>query len=197
MKIAVCGDSFAADWQVKYPDQKGWPNLLAEQHTVTNIAQAAVSEYKVLQQIKSIDFTQYNAVIISHASPNRVHCKVHPVHANDPLHKDADLIYSDLKDRPESDTKIAVDYFERYFELDYYNDISRLLCEEILYILGEYPELNQFHMVNNANGIRYDIPCVYNINQTFSKHPGLINHLDDHGNQIVFDEISHWLTSLN
>ena len=29
MNILICGDSFAADWTVKYAGQ-GWPNLLAQ-----------------------------------------------------------------------------------------------------------------------------------------------------------------------
>jgi hypothetical protein len=97
----------------------------------------------------------------------------------------------------ELDAKIAVDYFERYFELDYYDDISQLLCKEILNLLGEYPNLSQFHIVNNANGIKYDLPEVYNINSTFSKNTGSMNHLNNQGNQIVFDKISHWLSSIN
>ena len=51
MKILICGDSFAADWTVKYPGQ-GWPNMLAEIHEVTNLAQAGCSEYKILKQLE-------------------------------------------------------------------------------------------------------------------------------------------------
>jgi hypothetical protein len=36
MKVLIVGDSFAADWTVKYPSGKGWVNLLAEHHDVTN-----------------------------------------------------------------------------------------------------------------------------------------------------------------
>ena len=77
MRVLIAGDSFAADWQVKYPTQAGWPNLLVDKYTVTNIAQAAVSEYKILKQIQSVDLNQYDSIIISHASPNRIHCVKH------------------------------------------------------------------------------------------------------------------------
>ena len=54
MKILILGDSFATDWTSKYPQGKGWPNLLAEKFDVTNLAQAGISEYKILKQIKSV-----------------------------------------------------------------------------------------------------------------------------------------------
>ena len=194
MKILIAGDSFAADWQIKYPDQKGWVNLLSEKYDVTNIAQAAVSEYKILKQIKSVDFINYDSVIISHASPNRIHCINHPVHSNDLLHKDSDLIYADLLEQESTkDVQIAIDYFERYFELDYYKDISDLICMEILNILGHYQHLNQFHLTNYVNNAKYDFLPSYNINKLFAEHRGIINHLDDQGNQMVYNIIDTWL----
>jgi hypothetical protein len=35
MKILIIGDSFAADWSVKYNDYAGWPNLLAQTLVLT------------------------------------------------------------------------------------------------------------------------------------------------------------------
>ena len=96
MKVLICGDSFAADWTVKYTG-KGWPNLIAENYTVTNLAQAGCSEYKIYLQLASANLDQYDAIIVSHTSPNRLPVEVHPVHSNDPLHKNSDLIYTDLK----------------------------------------------------------------------------------------------------
>lgn len=197
MKILLCGDSFAADWQVKYPTQQGWPNLLAAKYTVTNIAQAAVSEYKILQQIKRVDLSRFDAVIISHASPNRVHCNIHPIHSADPLHKDSDLIYRDLEDRTDVDSTIARNYFERYFELDYYSEISNLLCMAILNRLGEFSELSQLHLVNYHKTNPYDFLPSYNVNPVFSKYPGLINHFNKQGNKYIFEEVDRWLSSLN
>ena len=47
--ILICGDSFAADWTKKY-DGTGWVNMLTKDHTITNIAEAGVSEYKIYKQ---------------------------------------------------------------------------------------------------------------------------------------------------
>jgi hypothetical protein len=134
MKVLIAGDSFAADWRVKYPNQTGWPNLLAEKYDTTNIAQAGVSEYKILKQIQNVDLSKYDSVIISHASPNRVHCLSHPVHSNDTLHKDSDLIYTDLLEQePTDDVKIAIEYFKRYFEIlpCQESNLTRLIFFEI------------------------------------------------------------------
>jgi len=194
MKVLIAGDSFAADWQIKYPNKKGWPNLLAEKYDVTNIAQAAVSEYKIWQQIKSVDLNKFDSVVISHASPNRIYCVQHPVHSADPLHKDSDLIYADLLEQPATkDVQLAIDYFERYFELDYYKDVSDLICMEILNTLGQYTHLNQFHLTNYISDTKYDFLPSYNLNKIFVQHRGLINHFDDQGNQILYNIIDTWL----
>ena len=48
-KILICGDSFAADWSKKY-EGKGWVNMIENDHVITNIAEAGVSEYKIYKQ---------------------------------------------------------------------------------------------------------------------------------------------------
>ena len=96
--ILIIGDSFAADWSTKYKDYLGWPTLLAQSHTVTNLAQAGVSEHKIYKQLCSVqDLSVYDVVIVAHTSPFRVPTKRHPMHSKDVLHKDADLIYTDIE----------------------------------------------------------------------------------------------------
>jgi hypothetical protein len=200
MKILLCGDSFAADWTKKSADAKGWPNLLAARYNVTNLAQAAVSEYKIWNQVKSADLSKFDTIIISHASPNRIHCVNHPVHADNPLHKDSDLIYTDvLAHRDNSDADLAVKFFERYFELDYYQDIAELICKDILNILGEYAHLNQIHLVNINKKPLYNFLPYIDINPIFTKHrgpSGSENHLTDQGNQLVLDLLEKQLQGM-
>ena len=97
-KILICGDSFAADWTAKYPVE-GWPNLLAKNYTVTNLA-------------------QYDYIIVFHTSPNRLYTKVHPIHHQDILHNNSDLLYSDIKEHSKNNPSLLpiVEYFENYFE---------------------------------------------------------------------------------
>ena len=193
-KILLAGDSFAADWQVKHPDQEGWVNLLAKEYDVTNVAQAAVSEYKILKQITSVDLTKFDTIIVSHATPNRLHCETHPIHSDDKLHGNADLIYQDLVGHTESDdAQTAVKFFERYFETEYYKYTSNLICMDILRHLGEFENLNQIHLENYKKVIKYtDLPAI-NFNPIFSKHRGLMNHLDNTGNQLMLDKIKKCL----
>jgi hypothetical protein len=92
-RLLIAGDSFAA----RYPDDQGqgWPLLLRELYEVTNVAQAGVSEYKILKQLQSIsNIGQYNFIVIAHTSPHRVHTRK-SIH-NTELHKDCDLLLSDV-----------------------------------------------------------------------------------------------------
>ena len=90
-KILIAGDSFAADWTVKYKGE-GWVNTLCKDYDVTNIAQAGVSEYKIYNQLKKIDVSKYDIILISHTSAYRIPVVEHPIHSKDILHNNCDLI---------------------------------------------------------------------------------------------------------
>ena len=90
------GDSWAADWSSQYDQYQGWPNILAERHSVTNIAQAGVSQYSINQQLYDIDISDYDHIIVSITSPYRLYTPKHPVHIAG-LHANSDLIYTDLE----------------------------------------------------------------------------------------------------
>ena len=87
--IALLGDSFAAEYNADTP---GWVDILAEQHSVNNVAGAGVGEYKILRQLRDIQSTNpnwkslYECVIVTHTSPFRVHTPKHPLHKKG-LHK--------------------------------------------------------------------------------------------------------------
>jgi hypothetical protein len=110
MKIFIAGDSFAADWSIKYPTMQGWPNMLADIHTVTNAAEAGCGEYKILKQLTSHALADYDAIIVSHTSPYRIHTNFHPVHGKDKLHYNSDFIYEDCRAHK---LKFMIEYFEK------------------------------------------------------------------------------------
>ena len=127
MNVLILGDSWAADWSEQYSEYLGWPNIVAEQHTVTNIAQAGVSQYSILKQLDTVQPQDYDAVIISITSPYRVYTPQHPVHTSG-LHTNSDLIYTDIEhhatENPDNKRlQSAKAYFEHHYDLgeDLYN----------------------------------------------------------------------------
>jgi len=191
-KILIAGDSFAADWTVKHQG-KGWVNMLSEIYDVTIVAQAGVSEYKIIKQIQSSNLTQYSHIIISHTSPFRIPVKEHPLHSTDILHSNCDLIYSDLKDN-ENNTlaKIGVDFFENLYDTDYALFVHDLMLK---YIDSKYKHRQIINITFFEHGNLYKPKNFINFEKTFKENRGHINHLNDKGNQIVFDTIKKILSN--
>lgn len=189
MNILICGDSFAADWTVKYSGQ-GWPNMIANDYNVTNLAQAGCSEYKIYKQLTSIDLNQFDKIIISHTSPYRIPIKIHPVHAKDLLHKNSDLIYTDIKEHSKTNTNLSsiIDFFENYFDIESSLFVHNLICEKIDKITKSIPTI---HLTNSDwNGL-YLFDNMLNFEYLFKSNRGLINHYDEKGNQIIYRAIKN------
>jgi len=185
LKILLAGDSFAAKW----PGANGWPDLLASKHTVTNIAQAGVSEYKILKQIENSTLDYFDYVIVSHTSPSRVHTREHPIHKQG-LHKDCDLIYNDIADRSSwfnPSLRSAQDYFKYHYDDEYQIDMYQLMRKEIKKLLTSRKYLSITH---NRISTKY---AVERNNISFStvweQHRGNINHYTEKGNLIVYKDI--------
>lgn len=184
MKILIVGDSFAADWSVKYTQYKGWPNLIAEEYETTNLAQAGVGQYKIYKQIKSVNIEKFDVVISSYTSPYRVHTPCHPVHNNDLLHKNCDLLANDIeyffhKDKKNESLTSARNYFKYHFDINYYNTIYKLLVEQCNNLLKGIKHIK----ISNLPNVTYDWSLIT------SKHKGLINHLSEEGNKVIYREL--------
>ena len=178
-KILICGDSFAADWTKKY-NGSGWVNMLLDDYLVTNIAEAGVSEYKIFKQLESIDVNIFDKVIVSHTSPYRIPVKEHPIHSNDILHHNCDLIYSDLKEhKDEPLIQSAIDFYENLFDLDYACFIHDLIIKEICSKHKNLINITFFNMNKN----------MYNFEDVYLNNKGLINHMNDQGNLIIYNKI--------
>ena len=182
MQILICGDSFAADWQVKYPGSQGWPNMLAKDYAVTNLAQAGCGEYKIYQQLLSVNLKKFDVVIISHTSPYRLYVKQHPIHHNDPLHANSDLIYSDAV---EHGLNSVVEYFEKYFDLEYADFIHGLICKKIDHLLINKSVIHMEHTGES----KYKFKDILNFEQLFKQHRGTINYYDEKGNIEIYNSI--------
>lgn len=194
-KILIVGDSFAADWSVKYRDYPGWPNLLADQYAVTNFAQAGCSEYKIWLQIQSADFASYDAVIVSHTSPYRLPVEHHPIHQGDVLHNNCDLIYTDIKESGRKDLRLITEFFEKYFDTDYARFVHGLIVNhELDHIQQNFsgPVLR----ISNLPSEHLQLDDSFlDFSDLFRYERGKINHYSEQGNQLIFETIRQWLDS--
>ena len=186
-KILICGDSFAADWTVKYPGM-GWPNLLAEKYDVMNLAQAGCGEYKIYQQLSSVDLSLFDYIIVFHTSPTRLHTPFHPIHHSDPLHHSSDFIYTDVKDYSKMNAELApvVKYFENFFDLEHATFMHGLVCARIEQLLLPY-------RVIHATGILWDNLYQFKNMVDYSKfakpNVGNLNHYDPRTNVFVYEDL--------
>lgn len=180
-KLLIVGDSFAADWTKKYKGS-GWVNMLSQDFDVKNIAEAGVSEYKIYKQLKSEDVKKYDYVLISHTSAYRIPIIEHPIHSKDILHNNCDLIYLDLKEHKDNPiAKIGVDFYENIFYPEYFIFTYQLIMEKIIM---EYP--NSINITFFDSFKKDDIIGFENL---YLENKGLINHLSEAGNEIMYKKI--------
>jgi len=186
VNILITGDSFAADWTIKYKNYGvGWPNIIAKTHNVTNIAQAGCSEYKILKQLQSVQLSNFDIVIVSHTSPYRLYTPEHPLHKNDKLHHASDLMYTDLlyhyQTTNNKDIKTLIEYFEKYFDIEYAKYVYSLIFNEIRNLCNDktihISHINLSDMINDIN--------VTEINMFREDNRGLINHYNQKTNNWI------------
>jgi hypothetical protein len=203
LNILIIGDSFAADWSVKHRDYLGWPNLLARDHCVINLARAGIGEYKILRQLINFgSLDQIDLVLVSHTSAFRVHTPLHPVHANDALHSDADLMLKDLEYHASKITNRfnyslhnAIDYFRYHFDQEYYETMYELIRENINQKLGNTPVI----VLNNLpESLQFATEStVLDFEELWQTQPGLINHFSQIGNEIIYNKLTTVIDSMN
>ena len=189
MKILIVGDSFAADWSVKY-DVTGWPNLLADEHDVVNEAQAGCGEYKIYLQLKRHHLSNYDAVIVSHTSPYRLHVDEHPIHKNDPLHYNSDFIYADVVDHGLRD---VAEFYKKYFDLEHAEFMHGLVCKEIDQLTKPYPVI---HITHSKWDNLYKFNNMIDFSNVNKRNPGWANHYSNAGNVLVLEEIKSRLANM-
>lgn len=179
MNVLICGDSFSADWSVKYPNAQGWPNLLSKDVNVTNLSNAGSSEYRIWKNLQTQDLKKYDAIIISHTSPYRLYVKTHPIHKNEKLHRHSDFIYNDVV---EHNIKIVSEYIEQYYDLEYAIDIHQLLILKMLDICKDHRCFHIKHMnINHPPDVK-----IIDFSDVWKENKGIINHYSDNGNIIVY-----------
>lgn len=186
MKVLLCGDSFSADYTVKDKSSNGWPTMLAKDVDLTNVSRAGASEYRIWRQVRDNLNNSYDKVVVSHTSPYRIYVEKHPLHQNDILHQECDLIYNDIKGR-------GLDHIERWFE-ECFNeehavDLHQLLIKDIDRMCKDHNVIHLGHLDISAPD-NFDF---VNLNDIWKVNPGPVNHYDDKGNQIVYVKLRDML----
>jgi hypothetical protein len=189
-KILVIGDSFAADWSVKYP-VKGWTNFLADKFSVVNLAQAGCSEYKIKKQLDSVNPLDFTHAVVVHTSKSRIPVETHPLHHADSLMHACDFIYSDVLDNKDPNVKCVKEYYEKFYYEDFFDYIYDLIVCDIDKILLQC-KIPTLHITF----FDHTLPVPHkNFNSLFINCRGNANHINEQANQQVFSEVKSWITS--
>lgn len=190
LKILISGDSFAADWSLKYPNVCGWPNMLAKIYNVTNIAECGISQYKIWQQIKNSNLNNFDICIVCHTSPYRVHTRKHPIHYNDILHKNSDLILNDVEYHKNKLSNIfnrslitAVNWFKFHYDPEFQEVIYKLIKKDIQEMIEKIHFIEIFNFEKNDSKFCYS--------KYLETDRGNINHFNARVNNIIFNDIKN------
>jgi len=191
MKILLVGDSFGADWTVKYSDIHGWVNMLAQEYAVDNQCLAGCSEYKIRNQLVEHLTGDVTHCIIVHTSPYRLPVKQHPLHSDDCLHHSCDFIYNDVANSKNSQVDCIKEYYEKYFYDEFFLYVHDLIINDIKQILQtkNVASLHMSFFPDSSNQFN-----VVDYNELFVQSPGLVNHLSPDANRQVFNDVKIWLS---
>ena len=191
INILIAGDSFAARWP---GEEFGWVNYIERKYNVTNVAQAGVSEYKILKQIESVNLKNFDLVIVSHTSPSRVHTPNHPLHKSG-FHKDCDLIYTDLESHNSffnAGLNTAKGWFKHHYDEAYQIDMYKLLRKQINDII-DIPYISLTH-IDIAASLTVEKDNI-DYSDLWKKERGEVNHYTDIGNRVIFKMLTEKIKS--
>jgi len=180
-RLLICGDSFSADWTKKY-EGIGWVNMLENDFNITNISQAGVSEYKIYQQLNSVDLSKFDKILVSHTSAYRIPIQEHPIHKDDVLHYNCDILFSDVEKHLDNPVmKTAYDFYSDIFYPDYFCFVNDLIYEKIKGIAPTATHITFFDSF-------YD-DSIHKFENIFLENNGTMNHLNELGNRIIYQKV--------
>ena len=182
--LGIFGDSFGVETANEpYPS---WVSLLRKDYSIKNFCQSGVSEYKILQQLKSVDLKTFDTILITHTSPTRVYVKYNPLHQDTEYHKNCDLILSDVESATGEFAQAAQLYFKHIFDVDYACDMHNMVCREIDDITQNHDVVHVTHFDYSR---LYKFPNMLNFHKIFLKHRGAVNHYSEFGNKLVYETL--------
>jgi hypothetical protein len=178
-KILIAGDSFACDWG----NDTEWWKLL--DYSITNVAQAGASEYKIIKSLINID--NYDLAIVFHTSPSRIYTTNNIKHTLNKLHRDSCYVIGDIladNSRLADAMRLYVKYF---YDEEYINYTHRLMLADVIRLTSTIPTIH-------ASGFDYTniytFDCFIPANDLFTHHGGNSCHLNNQGNVLLADRIN-------
>lgn len=189
MNILIAGDSFSS---AELSANFGWPGLLAQQHQVTNISAPGIGEYKILQRLQQQDLASYDRVIVSHTSPNRVHCEHNPLYPPGHIYADSDLIFADVENKSKTDSvaESMYQYFVKIFDPEYYLFVHHACCEKIDQLLANHKTI---HITHFDWTDFYQFDSMLNFYDLWKQNPGTYNHYTQQANQVILQTLENLL----
>jgi len=184
-RILIAGDSFSS---AELAGDHGWATLLANQYSVTNISQPGIGEYKILKNLELQDLSKFDAIIVSHTSPNRIHCEQNPLYPPTHIYRTSDLLFSDVENKVKDNrlAKSVYDYFVHVFDPTYYEFVHTSCCEKIDLLTQPYKTI---HITNFEWQNLYKFPDLINFYSLWTSNKGPYTHYNIAGNQVIFDTL--------
>jgi hypothetical protein len=185
MKILIAGDSFAS---AELAGEYGWVQQLADVHPVTNISSPGIGEYKIYQRLNSVELDWYDAIIVSHTSPNRVHCEENFLYPNGHIYRASDLIFADVESKRKTNkfAESMFEYFGFVFDPDYYKFVHSSSCQAIDQLTQNKKVI---HITHFDWTDLYTFSSMINFYQTWVSNQGTCNHYNKQGNEIIFQTV--------
>jgi hypothetical protein len=190
MRLLLCGDSFSYNHEIAH----SWPTRLSRVHQIDNLSQCGCGEYKIKLQIASCDLSDYDAVLIFHTSPTRIHYNRPNTMHIDKFHAWSDLLFSDVEHHRHKNTvaQIAYDYFVNIFDADYYCYVHDLICADIDQKTKQHRTYH-FTAFDYSDLYQFDNKLITLYN-TWNANRGDVNHLTKSGHDEFFNQITSLLT---
>ena len=196
MNILLVGDSWTADWTEKSKEFSGWPTLLSNQYNVTNLSKAGVSQYRICKQLEKENLENYDLIICSITSPNRLYSKYN-LHKENNFHNECDLIFQDIESaiiegNNSTELKTALNFFIEHWDKDYADFVHKLKVEWCYNKLTNYNTIYTSIINESKNFLPKEAKFLDGF-EIFETYPGPINHLSEEGNTIFFNNLKELL----
>ena len=188
-KLLIVGDSFGSPVKADY---RTWYDILSDTYQVTNLCQSGIGQYKIHQQLLSVDLKNFNLILVIATSPYRLHATNNPFYKSDhKSHSSCDFLYSDVESKmPDPNAEKILWWFKNIVDLDYCRFIHSLLIKEsINHCLSCEKKVLVLNFL--SDDFRHE-KCL-DFCKLWKKYRGETNHLTSQGHQIIAEKIKNYV----